>query len=251
LAMIPLIIALARFGGIKAVAVFCISLWLVASFGVIDPPAEPWSDRPWFFNPFSWQLIFFTGFCFGLGLLKAPPIEPRLVILALVIVVISIPFAYYRVYNLEGYEFLKEIRGHIGYFYNKTHFGLFRYLHFLALAYLAYSLAGEGGRRLMYGGLYGKCVSVVRKVGQQSLAVFLTSMFIARLAGVMFDAFGKSELMMVLVNGTGFAILIATAYTVAWFKSQPWRKPAPVAKHKAQPEQTGPPSSPSLAEQRA
>ena len=31
-------------------------------------PAEPWSDRVWFFNPFGWQLVFFTGFALMAGL---------------------------------------------------------------------------------------------------------------------------------------------------------------------------------------
>ncbi len=31
------------------------ALWLSASFSLVHLPAEPWSDRPWFFNPFGWQ----------------------------------------------------------------------------------------------------------------------------------------------------------------------------------------------------
>ena len=30
-----------------------------------------------------------------------------------------------------------------------------------------------------------------------------------------------------LVNVTGFAVLIATAYLVGWFKTLPWREPRP------------------------
>ncbi len=38
------------------------ALWLSAQFGLAHLQAEPWSDRPWFFDPFGWQLIFFLGF---------------------------------------------------------------------------------------------------------------------------------------------------------------------------------------------
>ena len=40
-------------------------------------PAEPWSDRTWFFNPFGWQLIFFTGFALHARMAPAAA-RPRL-----------------------------------------------------------------------------------------------------------------------------------------------------------------------------
>ena len=38
-------------------------------------PAEPWSDRKWYFNPFGWQLVFFTGFALMRGWIPKPPVK--------------------------------------------------------------------------------------------------------------------------------------------------------------------------------
>ncbi len=66
-------------------------------------------------------------------------------------------------------------------------------------------------------------VDVIRKVGQQSLAVFLMSMFFAQFVGALFKTFGNGAWMALFGNGLGFAVLIATAYGVGWFKGQPWK----------------------------
>lgn len=55
------------------------ALWAFAAARWLDLPAEPWSSREWFFNPFSWQLVFFTGFALMRGWLPKPPIDKRLV----------------------------------------------------------------------------------------------------------------------------------------------------------------------------
>ena len=63
LAMMPIVMALSRISA-NAVFAFIGLVWLAANLDLIWLPAEPWSDREWFFNPFGWQLIFFTGFAF-------------------------------------------------------------------------------------------------------------------------------------------------------------------------------------------
>jgi hypothetical protein len=49
----------------------------------------------------------------------------------------------------------------------------------------------------------------------------------------------------ILSNLLGFAALIAVAYVVSWYKSEPWRKPP--GKATLQPEFTRQPSKPSAA----
>jgi hypothetical protein len=66
--------------------------------------------------------------------------------------------------------------------------------------------------------------AVILKVGQQSLAVFIASMYLARLLGVALDVTGRTPLNAVLVNLAGMAILVSVAYGAGWFKSAPWRK---------------------------
>jgi hypothetical protein len=230
LALMPVMMLLARRGRVWMFGAM-LGLWLAASFHLLDLPAEPWSDRPWFFNPFAWQLLFFTGFAFMRGQLPAPPVRRDLVILALVVVLASMPLAWHRLY-LEVPAFL-EARKLIEPLWIKTEFGILRFVHFLALAYLAWIAVGEGGRHLVTQDAWGKVVRVIQKVGQQSLAVFLASLVIAQGVGILRDmVWGRGNMLVeFLANVGGIALLIAIAYLVAWYKGQPWRKPPSGASH--------------------
>lgn len=224
LALMPLVVGLMRVSPLTSMA-FVGATWLVASFGYLDLPAEPWSDRTWFFNPFSWQLVFYTGFFIGLGFVRPPRPTRGLVLACVAFLLLTVPIAWYRARYwldvlplLDWWQGLQPLR-------DKTHFGILRYLHFLALAYLAWLAAGDQGRRLLAVPRLVPLVNVVRRVGQQSLAVFLLSMFLARVAGMVLDLIGRTHLHWALVNLTGFAVIALAAYMVGWFKSTPWKRP--------------------------
>ncbi|MEO0924104.1 MAG: OpgC domain-containing protein [Pseudomonadota bacterium] len=115
---------------------------------------------------------------------------------------------------------------------NKTDFGLFRYLHMLALAYLAWALVGERGKYLKVGVWWSWIVDkIIMKVGQQSLAVFVFSMLLARLLGVWLDEtstlngnrFVRDPWANAGINLVGFGLIIGCAYLAGWFKSSPWK----------------------------
>ena len=155
-----------------------------------------------------------------------------LVFLAAAIVLVIIPLAYYRITRQ-----LPEVRAwrtEYNFLIAKTDFGVLRYVHFLAVAYLCWIAVGEAGRRIippqtggMLAEIWRRALAIIMKVGQQSLAVFITSMFTARLLGVALDTLGRKSLFnQLIVNLAGFTILICVAYGVGWFKSQPWRKKA-------------------------
>lgn len=229
LALIPLIMLASRVS-VKAAFAVSIALWLAAQFGLLNLPAEPWSGRAWFFNPFGWQLLFFTGFAFMRGWLPAPPVDRRLVVLCLIILIVTVPFAYFRIHGANHLDVVwaRDIREAIRPLWVKTEFGLLRYVHFLALAYVAWVAAGEHGKYLVgHGRIWGGIVRVVQKVGQQSLAVFIASLVIAQAAGLLRDmVWGRGDYIpQILSNLFGFAALIAVAYVVAWYKGEPWRKP--------------------------
>lgn len=258
LALMPIVIWLSTFredGARPWLAMgFCVALWALVSqpwlsvldvpvFTGLNLPAEPvGNDRTWFFNPFCWQLIFFTGFAFALGWLPTPPIRWWLILICLAIVIICVPLdpdgnRYLRAWidetpQLEWVAQTSQlIRDSVGPLQSKTFFGLFRYLHFLALAYVVWALAGEGGRRLPLAGIGGMFVTIVRRVGQQSLAVFIASLLIARLIGVYLsieDVDGRgSEMAPVMetaiANLVGFALIIAVAYIARYFRNPPWK----------------------------
>ena len=227
LALMPLVVALVRIDR-RLAAAAVLGLWLGANLGGWALPAEPWSDREWFFNPFGWQLVFFTGFAFMARWLPVPPRSPWLMLLAGAVLLVSLPLSYYRI--IDAVPAIRDWRAAWDILIQKTDFGILRYVHFLALAYLAWIAVGERGHRLLPPGgagtlarLWRGTLAVVMTVGQQSLAVFVFSMFVAQLLGVVLDQLGRSVPTMGLVNVVGFAMLVGVAYLVAWIKSQPWR----------------------------
>ena len=237
LLLMPIIMALAKVNK-WLVAAFILGVWTLAQRSLLEQlglsqfyigfPAEPWSDRPWFFNPFGWQLIFFTGFAFMRRWLPKPPVNKGLILFAAFLVLANIPLSNIGVREF-GFDWAKDIRILIKPLIDKSSFGVLRYVHFLALAYLCWVAAGDKGNNLLPRGktalasVWAKCLAIILKVGQQSLAVFVVSMFTARIMGFVMDIIGRATLTVLLVNLAGAAILVATAYGAGWFKSQPWK----------------------------
>jgi hypothetical protein len=217
LLMVPAVMFLSRISP-WLVALLCGALWGASNAGLLDLPAEPWSEREWFFNPFAWQLVFFTGFSIMRGWLRVPCPTLPLVSLAAMIVLATIPFAWE-----QGFRFaprLGEIYDAIDPLINKTRFGILRYAHFLAVAYLAMAVVGPHGSRIG-----GAAADTIRRVGQQSLAVFIGGEFVAQCLGILLDRMGRGELEILVANVVGAACLIAIAAVARWFKSGPWKKP--------------------------
>ncbi|MEH6831907.1 MAG: OpgC domain-containing protein [Sulfitobacter sp.] len=241
LAMMPIVMALQRIHT-GLVFAFMVAVWLGAQTWFLGDyhlafPAEPWSERKWFFNPFAWQLIFFTGFSLMRGWIPKPPVHIVLIVLAAVIVLVNIPLSNIGVRAVARDWFFVTETGNpvidarlaLGSLIDKTDFGLFRYIQFLSLAYLAWVIAGDKGDNLLARGtgflarIWGGILKIILKVGQQSLAVFIVSMFTARVMGFVMDMIGRSTATSLLVNLGGAIFLVATAYGAGWFKSQPWK----------------------------
>ena len=244
LAMMPLVIALARVH-LGLVAAFCIVLWILAQRRFMEAvglpylnfTAEPWVgnddwQRRWFLNPFGWQLVFFTGFAFMRGWLPKPPVNALLIGLAAFIVLANIPLSNIGVREF-GFDWAREWRADNRQWISKTDFGILRYVQFLALAYLAWVLAGDKGNRLRVAATnalsraWEKVLNIILKVGQQSLAVFVVSIFVARFNGFAMDVLGRDTITVLAVNGFGCGVLIVTAYLAGWFKGTPWKPKVP------------------------
>jgi hypothetical protein len=243
LAMMPIVVGIHRLSPSAAIA-FVIVVWLAAQEQLwawlgwtgrtLELPSTHALDIEWFFNPFGWQLLFFTGFALMRGWLPKPPVRTDLMLLAGAFVIFSlltgsprmrevleIPRDYFFWYWPEWAKWLTP----------KTDFGLFRYLHLLSLAYLAWCLVGPGGRRLVppegyfFTTPWRMVLNATLKIGQQSLAIFIVSMWVSRVFGLVIDVMGKSYSTMWVVNLTGIALLVVSAYAISWFKSHPWRAP--------------------------
>lgn len=235
LALMPVFVGLQQKLGFWAAALASVALWAVAQTGVLALPAEPWSERQWFFNPFGWQLLFFTGFAFMRGWISAPPVSKTLIWVAALFLVLSAPFGSWKVFlwvdawNSDIADQIRKVWPLTKEFRDKTDFGLFRFMHFLALAYLGWVVAGEKGARLIATGtgalaqIWQVVLTLITKVGQQSLAVFVFSMAAARILGVLLDQTGRDFFPVLFANLLGFALIIGVAYLAGWFKSQPWK----------------------------
>ncbi len=180
-------------------------------------PAEPFSDREWFFNPLGWQLLFFTGFGMSMGWIPTPAITRPLLWIAGGFVALSLPVAHWG--TAQHFDALRGFREAIWFWQEKTDFGPLRYLHFLALAYLAVALVKGREHRLLE-----DWARPIVTVGRNSLPIFLLSMGLARVGGMALDEIGRSGPALLLVQAVGIAVLVGFAYWCTFLKRQPWRK---------------------------
>jgi hypothetical protein len=226
LLMMPLVVLAQRFHTGLAIALV-LGLYVLQFNRQWDLPAAPFNDQlVWFFNPFGWQLLFFTGFALSRKWIKAPPVTRPLVIAALVVVVLG-----FLVWNRAAwkafpevmvlYDLLSDSGAYIGVdlgLLGKTDFGFARFVHFMALAYLAVAML-KGRESFLYAPIFNP----IRKVGQQALVTFVVSMFLSRIAGMILDVIGRDGWQLTLVNLGGMGTLVGVAYLIGWYKTQPWR----------------------------
>jgi hypothetical protein len=100
-------------------------------------------------------------------------------------------------------------------------------VHFAAVVMLLWCWLPAAAFRWIGEVAWPLVVRLVCKVGTQSLAVFMLSVPLSILCGLVLDWTGRDRVTVAAVNLSGFAIMIGTAYVCAWFKSHPWREPAP------------------------
>lgn len=196
---------------------------------------NPWNGAGWFLNPFAWQLIFFIGFFLAMKWLPAPRLrDGRLMLICAAFLLVSIPLSFWGV--LEHWPLAQTLHDLVLPASEKSNLHLLRPLHFLALAYLVLSLIEPVRDRLDKG--FGHLLVLI---GRQSLAAFLASVILARLAGSIAELAGHSELAVAALNLAGFALILATAVGVGWFKHAPWAGPMPKAEASpsSQPAMTG------------
>jgi hypothetical protein len=187
----------------------------------LNLPGNPWNGAGWFLNPFAWQFVFFIGFFIGMKWLPVPRLgDRRLMLAAAILVALSVPLSFWGI--LEHWPAAQALRDLIIPASEKTNLHILRVLHFLTLAYLVLSLIEPWRQRLDTGAGH-----LLILIGRQSLATFLASIVLARLAGTAADMVGRGEFVVALLNLTGFALILGVAIVVGWFKSAPWAGPAP------------------------
>ncbi len=222
LLMLPIIMLLKKIH-LSLVFLYCGGLYVATQFFNLEFPAEWWSDRPWFFNPLAWQLIFYTGFVFGAGWIRIPLDNTPLFIGALGFTILMVICYYSPIWNAT--PFLHTLSNSFFFGAFKTNFGIIRWLHFVCLAYVVLYLLHNREQVLAR-----PVFSPIVKVGQQALATFMASMTFSWIGGMALDEIGRDSGTWALVNLSGFALIIVIAYIVAFFKSEPWRQRQPSPK---------------------
>jgi hypothetical protein len=223
LVILALIPAMMMLRGIHAALPFVLSGALYAAVWLtgLNLVADPWTGFGWFFNPFAWQAIFFLGFALGMGWVHAPALGQRGWLLASALVVLlALPLSFWGVLN--HVPDLARLRDLVLFGNEKTDLHPARIIHFLAVAYLVLSAVAHWSVRL--DGAIGRQIIAV---GQQSLASFLLSLVVARLAGIIFMA-RQDAVAALVVNLAALGLIVVGARAIGWIKSSPWaqRRPA-------------------------
>jgi poly(3-hydroxybutyrate) depolymerase len=221
LAMVPVAMALARIDP-RLVLAASIALYLAANIFKLDLPANADDQAVWYFNPFAWQLIFFTGFALRRGWVTVP-LDSRFLLWASVAILlaglaISLPSVFERVPAIDALRVWVDTHS------NKTFMDPMQYVHFLASVYVVLVLL-KGREQILLTPLLRPFV----KCGQQALSIFTSGMVLSYIGGMIFDHEGTGAIVQLVVNGVTFALLFAIAYGVAWFKAAPWKRRVLVA----------------------
>lgn len=176
LAMVPGLVLLARLSPLAPIAA-SVLIYVAVTLTDFNLPAEPWSDRGWFFNPLCWQILFVIGLSFTAGWLPMPRLPRALAWAALVFVLVSAPLANFD--TRAGDAVLEPIYAVLEPYASKTYLGPLRILHFFALAVAVVGLLGEAIRAAP-----SRPVLWLERIGRQSLIVFVTSTVLAQLTGI-------------------------------------------------------------------
>lgn len=222
LAMIPAMMLLARISRVLPLLAI-LALWLAVQLHGINLPGGQMPGTVWFFNPFAWQAVFFTGFAFGMKWLPVPRLERGVLFwLCTAMLMLSVPVNFWAF--TDAFPLLSDLHDwFVSPVNGKTDLHLPLYLHFLASAYVALVLVEPVKAQLAN-------FRPIILVGQQALATFMASIILAWTGGMVLDQIGRGIAETALVNLAGFAGLIAVAAIARAYKGGKGevRKAAPV-----------------------
>lgn len=219
---IPLVWGLSRLRVALALALPVLIYGAAQVYGW-DLPADPQSDRVWFFNPFAWQFMFFTGFAFGAGWLRPPRPSRAMIALAVSVLIVGVPLGHEPTFRHFGA--LLEWRLAHEYLVDKTHLGILRWGHFLALAFLMNHLMQRNEHWLRLA--LPRWVAIM---GRQSLPMFLLGVCFSYIGGMALDGLGHDLLTSTGVSLAGLALLLMAARGLDWLDTKPWRVAVTVAR---------------------
>ncbi|MCA3565153.1 MAG: OpgC domain-containing protein [Methylocystis sp.] len=228
LALIIPAMALARLSPMLVLGLSAM-VWLMMQVAPVHFHGNPITGGNWYFNPLAWQFLFFLGFSFGVGWLKPPPRKITwLVAASVAYLAASVPLTFWGIQNAfpEAAALNKLI-------YPADAITVLhgtRLIHFLALAYVAYSLVDPAAAWLA-----SPKLAPLYRVGRNSFGCFIAGLGLSMAGGVAIDFFGMSWLVAHPVNITGIALLLLAGWGLDRFNGRKPRRhvPAPsrIAEH--------------------
>ncbi len=211
---VPMIWSLSRIHVFLALG-FSLAVYICAWSLGWELTADPVSGRHWYFNPFCWQLVFFTGFAFSSGWLPIPRFNRNLFWACMLFVVFCLPLGTADCYGLPGFTRLHD---QWPFLVDKSHFGLIRYLHFLAMIYLIRTFMLKH-QDWLNSWLAGKIITM----GQQSLPVFMMGSVLSLLGGILLEASDGDIFDSACINLAGLGVMMLSAQFISWLDQKPWK----------------------------
>jgi hypothetical protein len=190
-------------------------------------PAYPYGV--WYFNPFTWQLLFVFGAWFALG----GALESRSVIRSKVLLYFGIAYLLFSLVMTMagrfpdiGHMIMPEWLFDAFNPNDKTNLAPYRVLHFVIIAFFVTRFVPKEWK-----GLEWPVFAPLIKCGQQSLAVFCVGVFLSFVGHFQLMMSSGSFLAQVFVSAAGIGMMTLVAYYISWSKKQdkPLPKPTPAA----------------------
>ena len=198
-----------------AVLTLSVALYVVARYFGWNLPSYP-DDKGWFFNPFTWQLLFVFGALCGRwrGTPLMPWLPPRP---ALIVAIAYLLFAFFIVMTWHFPRLAIAVPtwlAQILYPIDKTNLDPLRLLNFLALAYVTVRFVSAESRFLTW-----RVSAPFVRCGRHSLHVFCLGIFLSFVGHLVLTEISHKTPMMLLVNVGGVALMIGMAYLLSWYKA--------------------------------
>ena len=225
LMFLPVLMAVARFFGLSAMLATSVAIYAAAQIFGLNMPSYP-STGGWFFNPFTWQLIFGVGFFTGVRVLRGETPVPFFRPLWWLALAYLLAACIYHRYNLYGSIPEVSWLPHNFQVNEKPWVALPRLLHILSLAYVI------GHSRLIMSWL-GRLSpdGVLSRIGRNSLPVFWLGTALSVLGQVVLFADQPGPAEQIAFIAAGITAQAALAYFLDYLgkASKAKAKPAPNA----------------------
>lgn len=229
LAIFPLV----RYGmtrSVRATVAVSLGLWAAANIYHLNLPSfmEEETATPWYFNPFTWQVVFVLGAACAVWKRRETPAlaRPPKPLLFMCWAYLVFAFLCVDAWKLWPAPFGPAFPGLDAPFAilgnePKSFVTPWRLLHILAFATVALTsprLAGVARSRLL---------DPVAACGRQSLNIFAVGCVLALFGRLIFKTAGVTVATELLVNGAGLLGMLACAALLEWDRARPARRKTP------------------------